>query len=254
MHNMLSDEDFFALYVKSADITYNNGEEEVIFIKDANFKFRYVSPAYMKGFKEGGTVSQEELRGLANTQAAEDSLAARVDAVTLQQDHEVKTTLQPAKFLYVDIYNRIGVVRKRPIVNPATNNFVGILGHITPFALPNVLDMVYKMNDVRLGLANSEQNSPRPYQLTRRQHVILFLYLNRYSATDISSILTILGQKITAGRVNNHLENLKYIFGVRSKEQLIEKAISLKYHLFIPRPLLTIGSFPLKDEVLISKE
>jgi len=66
--------------------------------------------------------------------------------------------------------------------------------------------------------------------------------------------LTTLGQKISAGRVNNHLENLKYIFAAKTKEQLIEKAISLKYHLFIPRQLLQIGSFPLEDEVLISEQ
>ena len=114
--------------------------------------------------------------------------------------------------------------------------------------------MLYKMNGIRLGLANSECVEPLQHDLSPRQHVILFLYLNRYSATDISSILTTLGQKISAGRVNNHLENLKYIFAAKTKEQLIEKAISLKYHLFIPRQLLQIGSFPLEDEVLISEQ
>ncbi|MBX9598168.1 MAG: helix-turn-helix transcriptional regulator [Burkholderiales bacterium] len=254
MYNILSDKDFFELYIKSADITYNNGDEEIIFIKDANFKFSYLSPGYLKGFQAGGTISEEKILGLVNTVYPKGSIQALVEEVALKQDMEIKSSLKPAKFLYIDIYNRIGLIRKRPIINPATNNFVGIIGNVSPLLLPNILDMLYKMNGIRLGLANSECVEPLQHDLTPRQHVILFLYLNRYSATDISSILTTLGQKISAGRVNNHLENLKYIFAAKTKEQLIEKAISLKYHLFIPRQLLQIGSFPLEDEVLISEQ
>lgn len=82
--------------------------------------------------------------------------------------------------------------------------------------------------------------------------MVLFLYLNKYSNTEIAEILTVIGYKISRTRVNDHLENLKYIFHVKTKEQLIEKAISYSYHLYIPRNLLKIGSYELADEVIIS--
>jgi hypothetical protein len=149
MYNILSDKDFFELYIKSADITYNNGDEEIIFIKDANFKFSYLSPGYLKGFQAGGTISEEKILGLVNTVYPKGSIQAIVEEVALKQDMEIKSSLKPAKFLYIDIYNRIGLIRKRPIINPATNNFVGIIGNVSPLLLPNILDMLYKMVTAR---------------------------------------------------------------------------------------------------------
>jgi len=66
--------------------------------------------------------------------------------------------------------------------------------------------------------------------------------------------MTTLGYDISKARVNVHLKNLKYIFGVKSKEQLFEAALSHKYNLFIPRQFLKHGSYPLDDELLISEE
>jgi len=109
MYNILSDKDFFELYIKSADITYNNGDEEIIFIKDANFKFSYLSPGYLKGFQAGGTISEEKILGLVNTVYPKGSIQAIVEEVALKQDMEIKSSLKPAKFLY--IYTSIAIPR-----------------------------------------------------------------------------------------------------------------------------------------------
>ncbi|MBX9598821.1 MAG: hypothetical protein K2X04_09645 [Burkholderiales bacterium] len=57
-------------------------------------------------------------------------------------------------------------------------------------------------------MANTEQIEPLKYKLTQRQHMVLS-YLQKYSYREIASIMATLGHKISVGRVNDHLENLK---------------------------------------------
>ena len=249
----LNDDEFFEHYCISADIMFNNGENEVAFIKDKNFTFRYVSKAYKEGLKPNGTISQGLIQGI---KGAADKLDAGLNQKIRTQDELSKSSLDVHYYIYIDIYNRIALIRKSPIINPSTGNFVGILGRVNSLQLPNILDVMYKINKVNkvdLDIADEEISGALKYELTQRQHLVLFFYVNKYSHTETASILTNLGHKISAGRVKDHLENLKYIFRVKTKEQLIEKAISLKYHLFIPRQLLQVGSFALDDAIFISE-
>ena len=244
INKKMNDDDFLNFYCSSADVVFNNGEDEVIFIKDKNFNFKYRSPAYLEQLAPDGSVGLDE-KALTQTQQSSSDLA-------IQQDIEIKTSRQAKNFLYVDVYNRIGLIRKRPIINPSTNNVVGILGTVKPFSMPNILNLIHKMNNITHGIANKMQKIPLSLVLTERQQMVLFLYLNKYSNTEISDIITSISDKMSKSRVNDHLENLKYIFQVRSKEQLIEKAISLGYHVLIPRKFLKIGSYAFDDEIIIS--
>ena len=249
----LSDDKFFEHYCASADIVFNNGEGEVAFIKDKDFIFRYVSNAYKKVFKPDGAVPLELIQGI---KGAVEKLGVEFKQKIKAQDELSKSSLNVYYYVSIDIYNCIMLIRKSPIINPSTGNFVGILGRVNPFQLPNILDMVYKINKVNkvdLDIVDEEAPGTLKYELTQRQHLVLFFYVNKYSHTETASILTNLGHKISAGRVKDHLEKLKYIFRVKTKEQLIEKAISLKYHLFIPRQLLQVGSFALDDAIFISE-
>ena len=247
MNNILSDQEFFELYLKSVAITYST-LDEVVFIKNADLKFSYVSPAYLKSFKEGGSVSKEKILGLDEPKQIKNVM----DQTILNQDNEIKSNLNPAKFLYIDIYNKIGIIHKQAIINPDTNNFVGIFSHVSPLALPSVVDMLYRMNGIKdIGRPIKAQSGK--YELTQRQHEVLFLYINRYSASEVAVILSALGKKISVGRINDILQSLKFIFWVNTKEELIKKAMSLKYHLLIPRTFLQIGSFSFEEELLISE-
>ncbi|AUR52957.1 helix-turn-helix transcriptional regulator [Aquella oligotrophica] len=246
----LSDADFFELYCQSADVIYNGICKEVVFIKDSDFIFRYVSNAYKDGLNPNGSIAKDLIHGANSAkQKMDTSLVNLVDA----QDELIKTSLKAQNYLYVDIYKHIGLIRKRPIINPSTNGFVGILGVVRPFMLPNVLDIIYKINSIDLEVMEDPIGEQLKYELTPRQHIVLFFYVNKYSYSEIASILTTLGHKISAGRVNDHLENLKYIFAVKTKNHLIEKAIKLKYHLFVPRELLRVGSYALDDTMIISE-
>lgn len=154
--------------------------------------------------------------------------------------------------MFIDLFEHVLLLRKRPIFNPATSNFIGIYTSTRPFNLPNVLNLIYKINGVTLGMQNKKQPVQIVHKLTERQHSVLFLYLNKYSNTEIASIITTLGNKISTTRVNDHLENLKYIFQATTKDQLIEKAIALGYHLLIPRVFLKSGCYPIDDSLIIA--
>lgn len=79
--------------------------------------------------------------------------------------------------------------------------------------------------------------------------MVLFLALNNYSYSEIALLLSGFGHQITPIRVNDYLEQLKFIFHVRNKNQLIEKAIGLNFHTFFPIGLFSkLGSIEVSDD------
>ncbi|AUR51994.1 helix-turn-helix transcriptional regulator [Aquella oligotrophica] len=247
-HNKLTDSEFLEYYCESAEIIFNNGEEQVIYIKDKDLNFHYLSQAHIRNISNNGFfVANED-----NITEEMRELHKKLKQLAYEQDDKIRQELKSADFIYIDVYDRVGFVHKRPIVNPATGNFVGLLGMVKPFEMPNILSLIYKMHGVKYGIANQSAKNPQKYKISEKQLMVLFLYLNKYSNTEVAKIMTTLGFKISATTVNDHLENLKYIFEVRTKEQLIEKAIALGYNLFIPAQFLKIGSFELEDEAIIA--
>jgi hypothetical protein len=67
--------------------------------------------------------------------------------------------------------------------------------------------------------------------------MVLFFCINNYSYTEIALLMNEFGNAITPVKVNEILEHLKLIFHVRSKAQLIEKAIGLNFHAILPYDL-----------------
>jgi DNA-binding CsgD family transcriptional regulator len=255
MNKDLADDVYFEHYCSGVDIVFGNNLDEIAFVKDHDFMFRYVSKGYLDLlYPDNPEVTVADVTGRLSGRIKNDKRRTIFDKVFLEQDLLVRESAKVHRFLYINTHNKIFIVTKRPIINPATGNFVGVFCCMRNFMHPHILNLIYKINDVDFGMANAQQLEPLKYKLTQRQHMVLFLYLQKYSYSEIASIMATLGHKISAGRVNDHLENLKYIFAVKTKEQLIEMALSYKYHLFIPRQFLKPGSYLLDDEIIISEE
>ncbi len=242
-----SDEEFFDDFCKFSDVVFANGDNEIVFIKDKEFNTHYISKGYLEDIEEYGAAY---INDICNYQE-EQQIIKDVRMTMYNQDQAIKDSGKPKTYILIDHHENIYVIRKRPIINPATGNFLGIMGISRPYCLPNVLQLIYRINGVDYGMLNKAKDKTLCYELTERQHMVLFLYLNKYSNTEIADILTTLGYQISKTRVNDHLENLKYIFHVRSKEQLIEKAISHNYHVYFPRKLLKVGSYAIDDDIVI---
>lgn len=250
MNKIKTDKEFLDFYCQCADIMFGHEENEIMYIKDIYHNFRYLSLGHRKHIGKNAYFVADE----TNLTAEMKELHAKIKLQAYEQDNIIRSSLKSANFIYIDTYNRIGFVRKKPIVNPDTGNCVGISGVVRPYSMPNILAAIYKINEIALVEEDQKNDLPIEYQLNEKQSMVLFLYLNKYSNTEISEILTTLGHKISKYRVNDHLENLKFIFNVQTKEQLIKKAISLDYHLVIPRKFLKIGSYEIDEEVIIAGE
>lgn len=250
MGKIKTDEEFLDFYCQCADIMFGHDENEIMYIKDANHNFRYLSLGHKKHVGKNAYFVADE----TNLTPEMKELHAKLKLQAYEQDNKVRSSLKSANFIYIDTYDRIAFVRKKPVVNPDTGNCVGVSGVVRPYSMPNILAAIYKINEVALVKEDQRNDPPPKYLLNEKQSMVLFLYINKYSNTEISEILTVLGHKISKHRVNDHLESLKFIFNVQTKEQLIKKAIVLDYHLVIPRKLLKIGSYEIDEEIIISGE
>lgn len=253
MKNKLSDKDFFELYCSSANIIFNNDEREVAFIKDQNFNYRYASTGYLESLYPQDTITLDYIKGRSFS-AINNEFQGKILSDLAYQDQLVRSSLYAYSSVLMGVHNKVILIRKRPIINPSTNNFVGILGTARPFMLPHLLKFIHTVNGLTLDSESDARENTLDHALTPRQSLVLFLCINRYSYTEIAAIATSIGEKMSPEQVNSYLDNLKHLFGVRGKVQLIKKALSLKYHLCIPRQLVRAGSFLLDDEIVIVDE
>ena len=246
--------DFLQTFIESFNLINKATPFFNSFVKNLNSQYVMVS----KGFLELAAPD------ILKIDAQEDILDSDFEAKMLKntslfaetirkQDKKIITNMQPYSFLHVHSASDVYIVHKCPIIDPNTQTIVGIIGYFENFVLPNILKILFNINGVKFGLINHEDNNAKlSYELTERQHMVLFLSAHKYSYTEIASVMRTLGYQISNSRVNAHLENLKYIFNVKTKEQLIEKAISLKYNTYIPRKFLKIGTYDLNDEMTVS--
>jgi hypothetical protein len=250
MNSTLSDKEFFDNFSQSCEAMFEYLDDTVI-VKDHEFKFKYASPAYFKLLNQDTPLSKGDIIG-------KDMISMKVRPneelikSMAKQDELVKQNRARQRFMHIDNHKAIYVVFKRPIINPATDNFLGIITNITTLAMPNLMKMLFKIHNTNNYIMSNDRNdNDLEYTLTEKQHIVLFLYLHRYSAAEISSLLGTLDYKMSNSRINDHLEALKFIFRVKTKDQLIEKALAMNYNLLIPRALLKEGCYSMNENVQI---
>lgn len=133
----------------------------------------------------------------------------------------------------------IVILFKTPIINPETNKVVGIHGQMNRILWPSIIKTLFKIHGAKGLLLNPKKiDDPlKNYPLTNIQHMVLFLSIHNYSYSEIALLMNAFGNPITPVQVNERLENLKLIFHVRTKTQLIEKATGLNFHVVLPYDL-----------------
>lgn len=255
MNNIQSDKEFFNNFIASSQTVFDY-IEDITIIKDHEFKFKYASPNYLSYINEihGFDKQLEDIKGKSLSEVVNDlQLDGNLCQDINNEEESIKFTRKSTRFVQaIRNYPKVCIVFKRPIINPVTDNFVGILIHISALAMPNILKTLLKVNRKSNYLVRSNSSyNQLEYKLTEKQHIVLFLYLHRYSAAEISSILGTLDYKMSNSRINDHLEALKFIFHVKTKDQLIEKALAMNYDLLIPGALLKEGSYPLDETINI---
>lgn len=239
----MNDKDYFLKYKQSFEMIFLSNTDDCAFIKDSNLKYQAITLKQMKMF---GLKSSKEILGKTFADIAKHCLFCdeKLIAQLIKQDLLIQQTKKRKIYLEILYYNgdsKIYVHYKNPIINPDTNNCVGIRGQMNNLILPHIIKFLFKMHGAKNLLIvhknNSKKNFFEEYPLTSSQRMVLFLALNNYSYSEIAILLNEFGHQITPVRVNDYLEQLKFIFHVRNKNQLIEKAIGLNFHTLLPDEL-----------------
>lgn len=121
----------------------------------------------------------------------------------------------------------------KPLINPATDNVVGILGRFEHMHLLNMPLFILK---------NSKQYKKYDFSyedidLSETEHITLFLLCNFLSANEIKIIFDALEMKKSLTNINAIIQRLKHKFGVATKDALVEKALRMDYHVAVPERL-----------------
>lgn len=255
--NNAEDQIYLKQYISAFNLLYGtNAYIGISYIKDKNFNYCAASQQFIQLLDVVG--EEGKLIGKDDYQIpALQSYVSMVNSIR-KQDIQISVERKAQKFLYITPDKYAYIAQKYPIINPHTNNVIGVHGQLSKFVSPHPLKYLSTLVDSAdsipsLTLNEKEQVIIINKHLTERKHMILYLSIQRYSYSEVSEILTGLGYKISKERVNDHINALKYIFSVKSKEELINKAIALNYHCYIPRKLLQVGSYPLNDNLLISE-
>ena len=237
----MNDKEFLVSYTQSFKTIFSYESPEIVYIKDVDFKYKYMTKEMMKLI---GIESEQQFLDKTSIETGVLTDSAKILEQWSEQNQEIKANLKSKRYLEVAATNngtKIFVVHKFPIINPETKNFVGLRGQINNLIMPNIIKALFKMHGAKGLLIDSKINRNldplKEYPLTEIQHAVLYLALNNYSYSLIASLLNELGQNTTSVRVNDYLEQLKFIFHVRSKTALIEKAIGLNYHSYLPEIL-----------------
>ena len=245
-----SDRRFLTSYLGSFHLYY---QTELVAIKDTANKYLTATLEYamLMGFNT--------VEGLINIGYSQKNLsyADYMDIFHLQ-DLRVVEQKQDIYCLNNLEYNgklESVLCHKKPVINPDTGNVVAIRliaqkpMVISPVQLFLTAHKIKKNQLLSLGnFAKTKIN------LTQRQHLVLFLTINRYSQGDIANFFILLKDKMSVATVASTLYRLRERFNVTNNEDLINKSIQLGMHIKVPQMLLKKGSFILNNHELEIKK
>lgn len=247
------DQEFLSNYLAAYNFIHGTNPNDISYIKDSNLNYCSCTPNFTKLLDS----ETDQIIGANNYQLNYFKPFPQLVESIWQQESQICQERSARKFLYITPAQSAYIVHKSAIINPMTKNMIGIHGHLSKFVLPHPIVTICQIKGKNIKEETVELRQIKEYerihqQLSERRQMILFFCLHRYSASEIAEILTTLGYSISTQRVNEHITKLKYIFMVKSKDALIDKAASLNFQRTFPRKLLKIDSYPLdNNEMLI---
>lgn len=257
----MNDQEYIQEYVKAAQLIFSSLTQDLVSIISSELRFLTMTNRMLEfmGLEYLDQIIGKTFAEIKDLLPFDQDITKQFEA----QNLEVMSTRKNKVFLEVaPAYNneiRIYKSFKTPIINPHTNNCLGIRVQITKMYWPSAIKALFKMHECK-GLLEGRSKTSNPlavYPLNELQHMVLYLCIGNYSYSDISLFMNEFGQNITPSRVNDILEQLKVIFNVGTKPQLIEKAIGLNFHTLLPNGLFRhVASIDITDEsakIIINK-
>ena len=240
----LSDHEFMVRQVWQLSHIYTN---ELTSIKNTRHEFVAFTQKFAKEFganAESLGKTAEILTGMSHDDYAK----------IHEQEEIIFKSLKFQDSIYLlkrnkDIINY--ALRKHPLVNPATNNCVGILINTTRFT-PGIfrklmLNKFLPFNKVLPGIKSNE--------LSEQQRQIAFcLLLGFHSRKEIAALLSnMTNTEYNETRIKNSLQALYNKFDCNTPGQLLNLISMGKINIELPAEILTTGNFPFDQLTTDSK-
>lgn len=147
------------------------------------------------------------------------------------------------------------ICHKKPLINPDTNNVLGIRLKAEKPLILSPLKLFFSLNTQQSTPFNLGGDFRKcKIKLSKRQHLVLYLTIHRYTQGDISNFFTLLNDKMSVKTVATTLHRLKERFNVSSNEELIYKSNQLGLHTQVPKMLFKKGSFILNNHQIEIKQ
>lgn len=239
----MSDKKYLIDYCKSCSLTFSHSND-MIYVKDASLRICTISDSLIEfiGITDKKLIigkNIDELSELIDCSKMKDLNTERN-----RQDKLIINKLNPRNYLeIIPCVNSMYafIVSKTPIINPVTNNCVGIRCQFSNLFSLHTIKILFRVHNIA-GLLMNQKKLPKnnfdEYQLNSMQHMVLYLCIHKFSYSEIAAIMSSIGHKISPNKVNEYIEQLKLIFRSSSKTQLIEKAIGLDFHVFLPKDIV----------------
>lgn len=235
--NNLSDHDFMALQISQLRNIFHN---EIGAIKNTKHEF----VAFTKKFAEEFGLTRSHLgRTAVDLPGMDEKTYAEIE----KQEKGIIVGLEFQDSIYILNRNKKlvhYVLRKRPIVNPATNNCLGIVFN-TSKIVPGVFRRLLASNFLPTQKPKSIIIST---PLTEQQQQVAFcLLLGFHSRKEIANILSnITKSEYSENKIKNSLQALYNKFKCNSPGQLLDLMSNGEMQIELP-PVLPSGNYPMKE-------
>lgn len=218
--------------------------ESMAAIKDRNFNYLAASDRFAQliGFKNA-----EQLLSKNDFNTVPE--IARFAEVFRRQDKKILELGKGMLFLSVNQFatgDAGYIIEKKPIIFQPSGEVLGIRMVAHTVYIPNLLQLIMRTNNLEVKMIDGAAAEKIIEKLTIKQRMVLFLYINRFSNGQISVVMTEIGHPMSISRVNAHLAALREIMGVKSKEQLIDKALQMNINTLVPKELFQPGVYEIK--------
>lgn len=212
-------------------------------VKDLNSRHLYGNSAFARLV---GLTYGEELEG--RTDFDMPCKTSELAAEFKKQDEEVIKTRTGSRCLDIHPFSSgwaAFIFEKFPLVGD-NNDVIGTVYTGFDFANQKAIMQASKIlartqrsdkkglhGQISYDIAGPSSSSYRaPVSLTARQSEVLFLMLRGKTSKSISEVLG-----LSKSTIDSHIEQLKYIFDAKGKEELLDNALALGFGSFIPESL-----------------
>ena len=230
----LNDENFFCRYLWLMNHSFT---DEMLLLKNSKCEFIAFTEKMANEFNLSTQL-------LGKTFDAADDVAQKVKEEIFKQEQSLLKNQTPQNsFYFYRKENQINnyFVRKRPLINPATKNSVGIMV-VTTKVRPN-MQRRFIMKEF-LGFSEPVLISSKPDLGTLHQQILFCLLLGINNRKEIANTLSkITGKEISENQIKNALQALYKEFDCSSYSQLVTLTLNGQIPFQIPDQTIPPGNY-----------